>query len=507
MHIIRSGLISLSLVFAFACGGKSSNSDTESRSTVSDEDDDDDDATESDAGSQSSTGTDRTDTDTDTDTDDEAEPDDTAGDGDPEDTEVDPDEPSPDPTAPNTSPTGPNPVPTAPVAPSPGMPVDPSQCSEYLSSSSTYCNFERSCPSEYQYVSCGQAGDVWQCSCGTNLMNLSYDLNGVNQSNACDFMLEQCEGNSTPMFTGERECSGIRDAQAGYCQIQERCGSSGDLGGGVTAWRVDSHSYASCYEEGRGSAWCDCQDANVFRSMNLGGVDISTGAACDLVLDYCKSGGQFENVGAPQCEVASQYTSTNDCGISLQCAQTVNMGDGTTAEISSYRGVGCSALNANQFTCSCNDTGIGFVVDRPASGSACTGAVDVCDKLSAGIQFEGDVECSPESRNSGPGYCGRNDVCGQTVDVDGTELTVNGYLNVQCSDQGDGNYYCSCYSGNQSGSVEAGAHASPRAACDAAMDQCREIIDVQVGGGGAIGRPIPLAGAPVAAPSSRASAE
>lgn len=531
----------LSIGLAVACGGKSNDSET-SRFEGN-----------RDGGSKDSTGagteTDRTDTDrtsteegdedggtqaTD-DTDEGTESVDTTEDTDT--TEQTDESEGPDvdggtPPLPTISPTTPV-APGEPQPPPPPRPPPGDKCSESSSSGTNQCYLETYCEDRYESVWCDRVDDKYRCSCNSRNSSKSYDITGVQGDSACELMMDLCATNHPLDFSGPSACTDSASSDQYSCNTQERCGPSATLTTGAVVYEIQSENYANCYnydmlfvDEGGaapsqdvalpvpiprppglpGGMQCDCGVNGTYRNVQLTGASMSE--ACGYAINVCEQGDTLAYDGPEVCDANSTSQSSSSCYISQNCSRSADLGNGVSALLADYRGVSCSSGSPN-WSCACDTSSFSVGFELPPesnSGLTCDTALSVCAGVGS-AEPEGPIECAPNARSSGPQYCDLSQVCGQSAVVDGVELTVNGYLNVSCYDNGDGEYTCTCYSGNASVSFAFPSTATPRVTCDEAIVECEDLIDVQLGGsgGGGVRPPIAFDDEPAADPGTSAS--
>jgi hypothetical protein len=118
--------------------------------------------------------------------------------------------------------------------------------------------------------------------------------------------------------------------------------------------------------------------------------------------------------------------------------------------------------------------------------------MDLCTQLQD-YEPTGPLTCGFNSRNCSPESCGQTDDCCAAIEVGDVCVEVLGYINANCYRSGEGAWTCECYSGSNYDSFEYMSTAASRDVCSAAMTSCQDLIEVDLsGGGGVIGRPIPL---------------
>jgi hypothetical protein len=382
-----------------------------------------------------------------------------------------------------------------PISRPPTRPPPPEgeECEEYMSAGSDYCSIDYSCPDAYYYSSCSQAGDKWQCDCSTEQGYASYVLGGTSGIAACEVMLAMCADDVEPEFTGPVECTEAEYGDDWYCEKSARCGSSADLGGGITAWEVDETVYSYCYDYDEGTIGCECQLNNGYRSLQLTGATLDN--ACARTFDVCAAEEELQFTGEEQCDAPYTSESNTSCGLSQQCGRSADLGEGISARMVSYRDTNCQS-NGTNWGCTCNTEGASASFSIPQGSDTCAEAMDLCSKV-GDVEPEGELTCEFYSRSSGPEYCSHTNACGMGAVVDGVELSVFGNVSVSCYEEFDGEYYCDCYSGSDTVAFDFPAAATPRDTCDAAIIDCQGMVDVQLDGnsgffGGGIARPVPV---------------
>ncbi len=400
---------------------------------------------------------------------------------------------------------GPIPIP-APAAPTePPMVIQDGECYEYQSSGTTNCSIQYECPDRFRFSECQLVGERWSCTCANERNYVTYDLTGVDGSTACETMTNLCELDSGDLeFDGAAECNRAMDGDAYSCQVRERCGQSADVGNGVTAWQVQSEDFAYCYEYDSGSASCDCQSGDVYRNLLLSGASFPD--ACKYAFDSCAAGEDTQFGGTEQC--ADPYTSesTSSCSFNQECTRSGDLGGGVSAELRYYRSASCQD-SGDAWTCQCDRGGpsVSFSIPPAAApGQTCTSAVDLCSSVPE-IDPDAPLSCEFYGRRSSSQSCNQTNACGTTVAVDGVDVTVFGYLDANCYSDGNGTWVCECYSGGNYDSFEVSTNDAARDVCSAAVTQCEQLIDVELGGSGgvAIGRPLPDIGMAAPVPADR----
>jgi hypothetical protein len=144
--------------------------------------------------------------------------------------------------------------------------------------------------------------------------------------------------------------------------------------------------------------------------------------------------------------------------------------------------------------CICNDQqGYSWQLELPggdATTETCASVMPLCADASL-LETDGPIECEQRYQEGQGSYCSADLSCKQDGTIGDQAVRAFGQLYLSCQLNGDA-WTCSCNSGTNSGSVTVEADDAWNA-CEAGAEACQEAIEVQIGGGGGvIGRPMPI---------------
>lgn len=387
---------------------------------------------------------------------------------------------SPDPVvAPTTEPPA-EPEMLPEPATDPPVDIDEGECQGYHSPGATDCSIQLACPEQYLNATCHQNGDRWVCECSHDRRYVAYDLAGVDGANACLTMRDLCEMDPAELqFDGEVTCNAGTFGDALSCQFHDRCGPSADVGGGITAYRIESDQYAQCSEDPSIDAVrCSCQAGAGHREAFLSGVTFPE--ACEVAYASCALSTDVPVDDVEEC--ADPYTSesTTTCSMNQQCTRSTTLPDGGSVEVLRSRGASCMEAG-DTWECLCDygsELSIGLDLDpRATPAETCTDAMELC-ATAQGVEPTEPLVCEFLSRNGAPGSCGQTQQCRASALVDDLEVEVFGYITANCSDTGEGAWSCECYSDRLYDAFELSTSDESAEVCDAAAVQCESLLDM-----------------------------
>lgn len=363
-----------------------------------------------------------------------------------------------------------------------------------------YCEVQLACDNDSVYTYCYDEGNGrWNCECGSNYRYQTFEVEGVDVASACETVSELCSSAEEPEFTEPETCTTEYLSQsADYCETELQCGESVELGDGVTATR-NTWKYASCYDQGGDGLYCDCSNGETYRTYQITGQ--SVGGSCQLALDLCASGDELEFDGPKMCETQYQSVGTGYCDTELQCTQSAEVSENVTALLVEWQYASCQDLQNGKSSCGCyGETGeLRFDVDDSTTDSnTCSNAIDICSSIDD-LELSGDQECERVYQSASGQWCDAQVACGQDATLGDQELFVYGDLYLNCQFLGEDGWTCSCNSAADSASLHIDASVEGWDACTQASEQCPDLVEVTVGGGGPfVGggfggpRPVPL---------------
>ncbi len=284
-------------------------------------------------------------------------------------------------------------VPRPPRAAGPGILIDPGfgggssgsfpdldTCEQdYVSTGPDYCDVSYSCDVTYAYGSCWNQGNgLLYCNCSSEIGYADYQLQDVSTSDACNTLMELCDGGISPEFSEEAECvPEYQSASNDYCDMQLRCSQSAELDGGGTAL-LSQYESVNCGLDQDGDHRCTCYGSNGTMSFTQGASDGLD--SCVSGLEICQTAEVVETDEPAECEVAYQSASQTWCDAQLACKKTAVAGD-VTVEIAETAVTNCQQTSEGMWTCWCTSSTESSTFELETAATAwdtCTQAVDRC---------------------------------------------------------------------------------------------------------------------------------
>lgn len=326
----------------------------------------------------------------------------------------------------------------------------------------------------------------------------NYDLTGVEDLAACEAVTDLClSDNPTP--TGPAECEPQLEARAtSQCQIERVCKQELDDASGVS---VSTTTGVYCQDDGTGRLLCSC--TNQPYQYYVEGKDGTT--ACDTLLDYCDDEVTPTFGDATDCRPQFQNSSAEYCEVQSSCLRTSEIDDGIYVVQNDYVQSSCRTGANGLAVCTCQNRAGLFELEQqtPLAGvTSCNQATEVCQNI-ANVEPDGDPVCKSISQSAQGTYCNATLDCVASATVEGTTLSLHGYISLNCGADTNG-WTCACSSGavNQTIVVQG---ESAWDACTNGSKACEDAIEVQfgnggLGAGGIAGFPMPGPGTGGAAP-------
>jgi hypothetical protein len=332
--------------------------------------------------------------------------------------------------------------------------------------STTYCEVYETCGANSMYSYCTDGGSgTWNCSCSGGALSGSYALTGVEGDTACEVTRDLCLQGVAPDFGADTDCTtSYQSSSATYCDLEQTCAQSAEVREGVTA--LSSAYYTSdCSDLGDGSMSCQCSGPLGTRYFTVSGTDGTT--ACEASVALCSPSTDVETTR--DCITSTQSVNSGSCSMELSCENTLQLEGGATATVTDAPYASCSLTN-EKLACEAD--------------TACEESLDICNVTDA-IQPEGDIVCDTPAQTASTSSCSSTLQCTQPALVNGTKIGVYGTVYTSCSNLSEGEWTCSCQSGNASTAFnyQAPEGADPWDACTGASEACREQVNVQIGNG------------------------
>lgn len=486
MKILGLGILGVLLVAS--CGGESEGG-AQDESVTGDDDSGDDDSGESDDDSGDDDDADDDDSDDDSGDDDS---DDDSGDDDATDDDADDDDSGDDdsgdddvsvmPTAtgmPTVMPPGPGPTPT--MTPGVDPPLEGCQIASQ-SQGQGYCDLQEQCADGIWKSSyCSQlANGNWGCSCSG--ASGSWELELTADAAPCGDVSALCDTISDPMFGAEETCEPTLQSQAAdYCEQQVRCTKSAPLSDGVNVVQ-SNYQYAYCYQYGD-TLSCNCNSNTASKSFSLASVALT--GACDVGMDLCSADAVIEPVGEPTCMLNGESAGTGYCQRQETCTETVTV-NGTEVALTSPKSSTCQTDATGVTICTCYNNSQGYTFEYAAAADAagtCASAVSVCDSTEEPVP-QGEIECGVTNQSASGSYCSASLQCTQDAALGDVTVDLSGYLYTSCQPSGD-SWSCQCQGTSEVATVTVEAE-NAFGACTEAVEQCPDLVEVEVtsqGGG------------------------
>jgi hypothetical protein len=308
---------------------------------------------------------------------------------------------------------------------------------------------------------------------------------------ACEAAADLClAGDLTP--SGPVECvPQLETRTPSYCEVQQTC--TQELEGDSGATLSTTHG-VFCQDDGVGRLLCNCAN----QPYQYYAADRDGTTACDAVFDYCDDPVTPVFGDSEDCRPLRQSGSPGYCELQNSCLRTSEIADGISVVQSDYVYTGCAASTEGGAFCNCQNSAGNFniVQEAPVSGlTSCTEALAICRKI-PGIEADGEPVCTNTSQSAQGNYCNASIDCAASATVDGSTISLHGYLAVNCSGDSSG-WTCSCSSGSEYASTTVDAETAWDA-CTNGSKACEDAVEIQFGNrggfGGYGGFPMPVPG-------------
>ncbi len=382
-----------------------------------------------------------------------------------------------------------------------GEAPEPENCEvqyENGSPSEGYCEINLACDNDYVYTYCWEEGaGSWYCDCGTNYFYQSYQTTGGTEA-PCSAVAEICIDADSPAFTAPEVCTpSYASAGSGYCEVQQDCSRTAELGDGISAVERRSE-YTYCYDYGEGYLRCDCSADGAYASYAIDG-DPSVDQ-CRRVLDLCGTPAP-EGEGTITCDPAYDYWGSDYCQAEQNCTARIPVSDGVDVVYSNYENAYCQSAADGTINCSCSsiERSLRFDIEGDTEDSAvCWTSLEVC-RDPAPLELSGSPTCTRSYQSAYSGACDAQITCSQPASVGELDLIAYGDVHTYCTADGaDGLFTCQCSSGQVTVAFEVEG-ADEWEVCSLAVGRCPDLVEVQYegtsygygGGFGGIG-PVPV---------------
>jgi hypothetical protein len=307
---------------------------------------------------------------------------------------------------------------------------------------------------------------------------LSYDLFGVDGSNACLVMLDQCLADPRMPPNGPEACEPSTTLYDDGCESVARCGPTADLGGGATALSVERIDRAGCYDgdPDDGGVSCSCLGNGNDLQFFLEGATAETG--CELAFDLCQTGEpDYSTPG--DCAEPYVVNFASECSLAVPCTLSSEIAPGVSARVDDFRSVGCLQLESS-WVCNCDVARYFRVRTDLEPVDVCEQGYDLCMRIDDIPVAEGPLDCEVEFLGSyadgASQSCELTEHCGVWTVVDDVEIAVTQELTLVCYRDDEGDYTCECVTADASSSFQFAADFSHEETCIAAEDQCRGML-------------------------------
>lgn len=328
------------------------------------------------------------------------------------------------------------------------------------------CNADMICDGRRLNVSCAFSLGLWSCRCTEGQSTVDFDFPVATGVSACEAAMKAC---ADPDILSDEMCERTRTMGVLGCAIHDRCETLHDVDG-VTL-RTRRTLDASCDEcKTSDSFCCSCADASVIDYRLR---DVNPEAGCDFMEQLCKTT-SIVPVGEKTCEPVREDSYPDQyCEISSQCAQPVELGDGTRLSLYEGFSVYCASTEeGSRCTCSDEDRENELVVDvgmPPVDVAICRSVTALCAKTEA-LEPAAPRECIPNTDIVLPDGCTLYVDCVQSGTLAGAPVTVLTKVGAQCNLEPDGSFSCYC-NNRTSGPYELEAD-DAKSACVEALDVC-----------------------------------
>jgi hypothetical protein len=371
--------------------------------------------------------------------------------------------------------------------PSVGPPTNCRVSSQSFSPGSCSLGFE--CESGYLTTSCydqgsfggANAGGVgWACTCSSSSGNQNYELSGAKDLAACEAVTDLCVSGE-PGPAGPVDCEPRFEARAAsQCQLQRVCKQELEGASGVS---VATTNGVYCQDDGTGRLLCTC--SNQPYQYYADGKDGMT--ACDALLDYCDDPVTPTFGNAEDCRPQYQSSGAANCELQSRCLRTSEIDEGIYVVQNDYVQSSCRSGADGLAVCTCQNAIGLFELEQEtpfAAGTSCNEAIAVCQNI-ANVEPDGEPVCTNISQSAQGTYCNATLDCAASATVDGTTLSLHGYISLSCGADSSG-WTCSCSSGAEYQTVAVQGQTAWDA-CNNASKACEDAIEVQFGNGGGLG--------------------
>lgn len=337
------------------------------------------------------------------------------------------------------------------------------------------CNLGFTCNDIYHSVFCNEgSGDEWGCYCMGSVGG-TYRVRSETSGAACAVAGAFCAGRGPDLGELPVECKPTETADSLSCSRQIHCEHTIELDEG-TAVFVEVTSEVRCGETGvAGSVSCSCGSENDgLYSETL--LDIPVEDACGPALSLC-SEKERKPAGPRECERESLSASPGQCGLTLGCAQPLELDDGAVVSVYASEFVNCATMATGQSRCDCSDDSGTFTFDIEGETTidSCTLAEDICSRRDE-IEAREEVACTVQSQSVSGNVCATELNCSQSGTLGDVEITRQAFLLASCSQAAPG-WACSCSVAGTSVAVDVEA-GDVWEACPAAAEACPGAIDI-----------------------------
>jgi hypothetical protein len=186
-------------------------------------------------------------------------------------------------------------------------------------------------------------------------------------------------------------------------------------------------------------------------------------------------------LGAGSCETLNETTNDVACGVNTRCEYPLRLADGTTLIQPRALQTGCYQLDypepVTHCTCTDDDGWIALNLRFPPVEvpdiTMCRSTSQACSGVAA-VEPTGDVGCTEFADPPSNGFCRRRRSCLQPATVLGTAVEVLTGALVDCNEQDDGGWLCSCHDaprGEERLTIELDV-SNAESACAQAVGEC-----------------------------------
>lgn len=346
---------------------------------------------------------------------------------------------------------------------------------------SNTCEVAYKCENTKLYSRClDQGNGSWGCNCESVGGFASFVIEGVTGISACETIADICALGGDPAFSGPEECEPIsRFESPENCNVKGQCARPLEADAAVSLLTRTSYTVASCFRESDEELNCYCNNGQENNQYWIRGADGNS--ACEIVQGLCEEEPEFTGT---TCTPAGNASRQNDCDAQEQCRESASLGDGVTAVRSDFRTVTCTTLAGGYMDCSCNSRRgeLSFEYESLSTTTSCEEALTACGDLT--VEFDdGPIECERSSQDGEGDICNATLHCTKGGTIGELEVTAHGYLTTSCVPSADGTLWsCLCWSGQEKGTpMTAERGTNTWESCSAAVEKCREVVDIQFG--------------------------